>query len=295
MSLPTIAFDTSVINWMAKDASRSESFIAALRSGFSVQLTGMVVGELISTQNPTKRELLIACCQKLLSSGRSIWPPHEIIRLLILAHHGNPIGFDWRRVDISAPEYARAIVERDFDDALCLEEWKMQKHLEDQFLNHWRDLGTTLQPLFVEKPSLRPKTYAKAVVVATQKTSILFAIAQGLYAKVATVKLNDAEIKGFMDVCPPFRASCYAVLGSWFDCSLKYPPPKNPAGRNDHMMAAYLPYCERFVTRDKKQATRLKEIAKETQINCDVRYYDEYVASFDVAKAPQNKKPQPRR
>jgi hypothetical protein len=272
---------------MAKDAARTEPFIAALRSGFSVQLTGMVVGELVSTQDAAKRELFIACCQRLLASGRSIWPPHEIIRLLILAHQNNPTGFDWRLINIGAPEYARAIVERDFDDALCLEEWEMQKHLEAQFLNHWRELGTKLQPLFVEKPSLRPKTYAKAVVIATQKTttSILLEIGRGLYNKVATVRLTDAEIESFINLCPPFRASCYAVLGSWFDCSLNHPPPKHPVGRNDHMMAVYLPYCERFVTRDRKQTTRLKEIAKETQINCDIRYYDEYVDSFDVVNA----------
>jgi hypothetical protein len=254
MPSPTIAFDTSAINWMAKNGLCSESFIAALRSGFSVQLTGMVIG-----------------------------PPHEIIRLLILAHHSNPSRFDWQRVDIAAPEYARAIVERDFDDTLCLEEWKMQQHLEDELLNHWRQLGSKLEPLFVEKPSLRPKTFAKAVAIARMEPSILLAIGQGLYAKVTTVKLSDADIRMFMHICPPFRASCYAVLGSWYDCALKHPPPKKPAGRNDHMMAAYLPYCERFVTRDKKQTTRLNEIAVEAQISCDVRYYDEFLDSFSIA------------
>jgi hypothetical protein len=49
------------------------------------------------------------------------------------------------------------------------------------------------------------------------------------------------------------------------------------------MMAAYLPYCERFVTRDKKQTTRLNEIAVEAQISCDVRYYDEFLDSFSIA------------
>jgi len=199
-----------------------------------------------------------------------------------LAHHNNPTGFNWGQVDIEAPEYARAIVERDFNYALCLEEWKMQQHLEDQYLNHWRELGLKLEPLFVENPALRPKTYAQAAAIARKKTSILFAIGQGLYEKVATIKLSDAEIKTFMDICPPFRASCYAVLGSWYDCSLKHPPPKKPAGRNDHMMAAYLPYCERFVTRDKKQTKRLQEVAVEAQITCDVRYYDEFLASFNV-------------
>jgi hypothetical protein len=282
MSLPTIAFDTSAVNWMAKDAPRSESFIAALHSGFSVQLTGMVVGELISTQDAAKREIFLACCQRLLASGRCVWPPHEIIRRLISAHHSNPARFDWQHIDIGASAYARAIAERIFDDAHCLEEWTVQKQLEDQFLNQWGDLGKELDGIFVEKPALRPKTYARAVVIATEKTSILFAIAQSFYAKVATVNLSDVEIKNFMDVCPPFRASCYAVLGSWFDQARKYPPHKKLVGRNDHMMAAYLPYCERFVTRDTRQTTRLQEIAKATQINCDVRYYDEYVASFNV-------------
>ena len=249
-----IAFDTSAINWMAKEASRSESVIAALGCGFDVQVTGMAVGELISTQDSVKRELFIACCQRLLGSGRCVWPPHEIIRLQIAAHHNNPAGFAWQYVDIGAPEYARAIVDRDFGDALCLEEWKMQRHLEDEFLNHWRELGLKLEQLFIENPALRPKNYAQAVAIAKTETSILCAVGQGLYAKVATTEPTEAEINSFMDICPPFRASCYAVLGSWYDCALKHPAPKRPAGRNDHMMAAYLPYCERFARQEADEA-----------------------------------------
>jgi hypothetical protein len=39
------------------------------------------------------------------------------------------------------------------------------------------------------------------------------------------------------------------------------------------------------VTRDKKQKQRLREVAVEAQVDCDVLYYDDFVGSFEVVKA----------
>jgi len=282
MPLPTIVFDTSAVNRLAKDASHSEPLMVGLRHGFNVQVTGMVVSELISTPVSATRETLIACCQKLLSSGRCIWPPHEIIRLLVLAHAKNSALFNWQQLPVRATVYERAIIDRDFNDALCLEEWKVQQELEETFLNFWRALGSKLELVLADNPAMRPTSYAHAIEIASADGSVLWEVGKRLYSAVSGVSLSEADIKSFMDLCPPFRACCYALLGSWYDCSLKHPAPKRPAGRNDHMMAAYLPYCGRFVTRDKKQKTRLREVTVAARINCDVLYYDDFLASFEV-------------
>jgi hypothetical protein len=170
-------------------------------------------------------------------------------------------------------------------DELCAQELKEQMEMEEQYLGFWRTLGLKLEPMLSADPRKRPKSYAQAVAIAKLAPNILSGIGQELYAKVATTTPTEAEIMTFMDVCPPFRAACYSILGSWYDCSLKHPPPKKPPGRNDHMMAVYLPYCGRFVTRDKQQRQRLQEVAVEAQVSCDVLYYDDFAESFDAAKA----------
>ncbi len=282
MPLPKIVFDTSAVNRLVKDGSRAEPLMIALRCGFDVQVTGMVVSELLSTPFSATREPLIACCQRLLASGRCVWPPHEIIRLLILAHHSDPTRFNWTQVNVRARVYERAIIDRDFDDQLCVQELKEQLEVEEQYLDFWRALGLKIEPMLSADPRKRPKSYAQAVAIAKLEPSVLCGIGQELYAKVATTTPTEAETMTFMDGCPPFRAACYAILGSWYDCSLKHPPLKKPPGRNDHMMAVYLPYCGRFVTRDKKQTKRLQEVVVEAQLNCDVLYYDDFAVSFEA-------------
>jgi hypothetical protein len=49
------------------------------------------------------------------------------------------------------------------------------------------------------------------------------------------------------------------------------------------MMAAYLPYCGRFVTHDWPQEERLREISAEARIDCEVISYENFSVGFLVA------------
>lgn len=283
MALPIIAFDTSALNAFAKGGSASEPYIKALNCGFDVWLPAMSVDELISTADANTREKLIACCQRLLVSGRCVWPPHEILTLLISAHTKSPAGFDWQEVDIRAKDYERAIVDRDFTDKLCEEQSKEQRRLEQEFMDYWERLRLKLDPIFAANPGKRPTTYRQAVEIARSATpNLLWGIGKGLYAHVSGTTLTDNEIKAFLDACPPFRAVCYGLCGPWFDVSLAPQVFKKLAGRNDQMMSVYLPYCRRFVAQDKKQVERLRDIAIEAKVDCEVLSYEDFCASFDV-------------
>ena len=68
-----------------------------------------------------------------------------------------------------------------------------------------------------------------------------------------------------MDVCPPFRAACYSLVMTWYDHGLRCRRPGDlpPAGKNDLLIATYLPYCGKFVTGDAPQEASLREIAAE--------------------------------
>jgi hypothetical protein len=45
-------------------------------------------------------------------------------------------------------------------------------------------------------------------------------------------------------------------------------------------MAAYLPYCEKFITADWAQRKELTEIAAEAEIDCEVLSFGEFDRSF---------------
>jgi hypothetical protein len=55
------------------------------------------------------------------------------------------------------------------------------------------------------------------------------------------------------------------------------------AKRNDLMMAAYLPYCSRFVTGDRAQKKELHEIVTEAKIDCEILSFRDFNLSFRIA------------
>lgn len=281
-ALPTIGFDTSAINALEDGGKRSEALMAALKCGFDVRLLGLSADEVLSTptkRNPNRREALLARCQRLLSSGQCLWPPHWILRLLISQHLMNPEGFEWSAVDVRAPIFERAIIERDFTDELCARQRKEQFEIEEGFEKMWKDLRPILDAILAADPSKRPTSYSEAVAIATMGGGVLWGLGGELYRYVTGRTLSEAETRAFMNICPPFRAVGYGLVMAWYDGALRPPSSDDPpAGRNDLMMAAYLPYCRRFVTDDWPQEKRLREIATEARIHCEVLSFQQFDA-----------------
>jgi predicted nucleic acid-binding protein len=280
MSLPVVVFDTSALSFLIKNPS-SEPHLKALARGFDVWLTAMSVDEIIATPVPETRETLRAGLQRLLASGRCVWPPHEILTLLCSAHASDPKVFDWRRVNIRTTRYERAIIDRDFTDDLCETQLREQRNVEESYMEFWQGLRAKLDPFLGSGPVNRPRSYRHAAEIA-RTGKVLSGLGKPLYQRGSKTSLDDAGIKAFMDACPPFRAICYGLVGTWFDVSLAPQVFKKLAGRNDQMMAVYLPYCSRFVTADGKQETRLREIAVEASLDCEVLSCNDFLASLEV-------------
>ena len=287
MALPKLIFDTSALSAFAKDAALSEPYIKALNCGYDVLLTAMSVDELISAPVAGTREDQLACCQRLLVSGTCIWPPHEIMTRLAVTHANSAQGYDWRKVYLRAQAYEGAIIDRDFTAALSAENLNVQQQLEQEYMAYWQNLRVKLAPILDKDPSSRPNTFKEAIQIATSTgNNVLFGIGKGLYKRASTVDLSDAEIASFLDNCPPFRAACYGLCGAWFDVSLAERVFKKLAGRNDQMMSIYLPYCDYFVTRDKKQLDRLRDIAAGADTGCHVLSFEGFCSMFSVAATP---------
>jgi hypothetical protein len=278
MSLPVVIFDTSALSALIKD-EQFEPHVKALTCGFDVWLTAMSVDEIIATPVPETRETLIAGLQRLLASGRCVWPPHEVLTLMCAAHAGNPKSFDWRTVNIRTTRYERAIIDREFTEDLCETQLREQRSVEEGYMEFWQGLRGKLDTFLVA--ANRPRSYGEAAEIA-RTGKVLSGLGKPLYQRGSGTSLDDDQIKAFMDACPPFRAICYGLVGTWYDVSLATQVFKKLAGRNDQMMAVYLPYCSRFVTADGKQETRLREIGEEAKLECEVLSHTAFLASFNV-------------
>jgi hypothetical protein len=100
--------------------------------------------------------------------------------------------------------------------------------------------------------------------------------------RVTGTALSEAQLRVFLAACPPFRAVCYAMMMGWYNFALKLRQPNepNPPGRNDLLMAVYLPYCGRFVAKDWAQERDLRQIAVEADIACEVLSFKDFSAGF---------------
>jgi hypothetical protein len=192
-----------------------------LACGFDVILTATSVGELIATRKPERREALLRRCDWLLQSAKCLWEPNEIIQLLIAAHFRDRARFDWRNVDIRAQVYETALPRRDFVETICSEQRSQHFQLEKNFKKYWKRLRPELDKILAKEPSKRPSNYKEAVAISERDGGVLWGVGQRLYRYVSKKEPTEAEIKAFMDACPPFRAACYGLVMAWYNWSLR--------------------------------------------------------------------------
>jgi hypothetical protein len=151
----------------------------------------------------------------------------------------------------------------------------------------WKELRPKLDEVLESDPSKRPRSYREALGIAAAKVeSCGPLLGNHSIETLAASRLAKLEIKAFIDVCPPFRSACYGLVMAWFNGALKTPQqgePKSP-GRNDLLMATYLPYCERVVTDDWAQGK-----AAAAHIASTVLSYEEFSNGFAVGAKASSK------
>lgn len=286
---PVVTFDTSVHNRLMKDGLESEAIYAALQSGYFVLINGICIEELMASTVAETRTRLIA------SAGRLTYGPHncllpqnEIVTRLVRAYESDPLRFQWRRVNITSPEYAAELSRRTLtaDDAVAQHVWKELQDTKKQFDKMWRELRGKLEEAFQRDGASRPLTFAEVIPHAIGENGLFWEIAKGLYNRAAVTPATDETIRLFAEACPPFRCVVYALLMAWYDRSMReyQGGEKFHAGRFDLFMAIYLPYCEQFLSDEARgeQERCLAEVARLAGVPTVVRSYDDFCAGLMV-------------
>jgi hypothetical protein len=244
---PRITFDTTAINQLEDAGADSVPLMRALEVGYDVGLTAMNADEIISNaRNPQRREALLRRFGWLLQNAWCTWPPNEVVKLHVFAYHRDPTHYHWNSVNVRAKEYENAIAKRAFPDDIYEEQRRVQFELEKQFEQTWKSLRPKLDEIIARDPSQRLSSFSEAAEACVKPGGVLWGFGKGLYEHAVGVKslnLADDDVRAFIEVCPPFRSACYALVMSWYNFSLSPTHTRVPrSGRNDLMMAAYSPY-----------------------------------------------------
>jgi hypothetical protein len=250
----------------------------------------MAFGEAIGTANPEVRVKLIEASRLLVASGSGITAAHWLMDRHIKRFHDYPLRYSWRNVQSRFFDLEEEMLSGTYhaDEALVSDQAAQMAAIQDEYEQCFpRSQRTTGLP----------KSYADWLVECRAKDGSFWNTARGLYCaafrpqngimigRPLSNPPDEATLQTFLDLCPPMRAIIYAFELTHFDRSFRQPQPGTlsyKAGRNDQMMAIYLPYCDQLLTNDKQQHRCLTEVASHAGIPTQVRFYDEFRSALQI-------------
>ena len=287
LNRPVIVLDTSVHNRMMKDGLQSEAIFAALQTGYFVRITGIAIEELMKTSNCETRTRLITTAARLMNGPFDcLLPQDEIGTRLARAYEADPLHFQWGSVDITSPEYTAELTKRTLtaDDAFAGYVCSKLTDSSKTFEKVWSNLRSKLEEIYQRDGSPRPLTFDEVIPQAIGENGLFWGVAEDLYNFAARAPASAGTIRHFVDGCPPFRCLVYAILMAWYDRSLReyQGGDRFPARQIDLFMAIYLPYCNQFISAEKKgqQAKCLAEIARLAKVATLIRSYDDFCSGL---------------
>ena len=285
-NLPIVTFDTSAHNRLVKDGVRSRVVLAGLNANWFFRFAGLSIEELVSTPDPTLRAAFFSSCAELQQGPNDcLYPQNELIRLLVKDHFMHPGIFDWKTVDVSAPEYEDALRSPSFvnDQQLTIAQSKEMKDRKTIYKDMFSTPRKRITEIFEKHREAPPSTFQEAIARLQQTdASLIWIMGKLLYDHVTESDASEKDVKQFMKFCPPFRALIHAFLMSWYNFAVRDPNAgqRFSAGANDQFMSIYLPYCDKFVTADQEQEKCLREIARVADVESDILSYDNFCAGL---------------
>jgi hypothetical protein len=165
---------------------------------------------------------------------------------------------------------------------LVSEETKLSNRDSDKdFTQIFKTAKPAFQKLFDSRTGQRP--------LLREVTDILLAdggahlsIGASLVERATGTRPAGAEVKDFMERCPPFKALLVALCFSQYDRCIRgeREPSLGKAGRQDMFSAVYLPYCKVFVTNDEGQGKALVAVSDLMEQPASILMYDEFKANL---------------
>jgi hypothetical protein len=275
-----VIFDTSVINRLADDVRFSDVLIAGLTSAYHVRLTATNVEEVIATEAPDRRKLLLDVCKGLLQGDESevIQPFHWIIERLIAECEMLNLSA-WDRISVRSREYEREVCLREvIDDEMSRQERAHAINAKLQFEKIFSEARPRFEELFASGKDTRPETLRELVTRLQSPNGAFWKFGADFYERAAKRTPEETRVRQFVAECVPFRALLFAICTAHYEFCIREveDSDKSLAHRNDLLMAVYLPYCDLFVSDDRGQQRWLREIVTLTGLATQVRWYREF-------------------
>jgi hypothetical protein len=243
---------------------------------FFVRLTFTNIEEIIATTEATLRRNLLAYVRSVLTAGECIDRYNSIIEQLIRNFESDPKSFDWRLVPIRSRAAEEEIVRHEVTDSFAHEQWQGARNAQKRFHNTYSSARRQFDSFFQKECRERPTI--PELIEHRKRSGAFWRVCIGRYNRVANQAGDEETIRQFYAACPSFRASILASYVAEYERCVRDEKAgvSYRSGLQDLYSAVYLPYCNDFITDDKKQARCLAAIATEGNLDVNVRSYEDF-------------------
>lgn len=266
-----LSFDTSAFTHLAKHRD-AESLCSKLNAAYHVRSVETVICELAATEKADVRAHLFEVERRLRSPGDITVPHHSILEESIRLVERLRFSFEWRRLSIRAPQLEARLATAPVDDALSSEQREQFAEAESRWTATFKTLSDSYDAYLPGELPVSLEALVK--LFEGPDGALLHAWGKMLYKNQANSEPDLASVRQVYDLCPSFRAMIIAMLvQQWERCFRRVDKGGTSyrAGRNDTIMATYLPYCNLFVCADKRQRELLKKVVLYAKLSdCEI-------------------------
>jgi len=271
-----LIFDTSAINALADDPD-SAAITASLGAGYRVGITETVISEVIADPDVARRTGRFDLMKRLLGAGNCLMPFNWIIEEQAKSYVRGPSAYEWKRLDVRLRMGEEEIVRQEFIHSLSDETLLNQRDWENGFKAIFENARPAFQRIFEDEAGPRP-SLQKVTSILLGDGGAHLSIGSTLVEAASGARLEEAQVKDFIERCPPFKALLVALCVAQYDRCVRGEgePSLGKAGRNDMFSAVYLSYCGIFVTNDRGQCKALTAVAGLMHWPVSVALYSEF-------------------
>jgi hypothetical protein len=179
-----------------------------------------------------------------------------------------------------------------FDDDLAKSQKTDQHGLNQKFKGLYAEGRRALEEAFKNEPGARPANFGEYLKTLQDAPGEFWKKGHSFYEGPANHEPDEATIRRFITLCPPFRAlvvaSCIPEYEYWIR-DLITSSQSYRAGAADLFSAVYLAYCSRFVTNDDRQLNALKLVSVFGDLGgTEVLSYKEFLEALTLSAVGQH-------
>ena len=249
--------DTSAWNALFEDERRKD-LVHMLRKT-AILPTSVAVTELAAIEDSAHRLAILQLVKTLGRDNRPLATPNQIIIMAcqgysrrdaqITLNAGNDAEGAW--IALNKPELV--------DEAAQTIAWKFNQERENVFRTWHEGLRGNLQEVF-RKGTQRPRSIGALIRHYGKSDELLYAAVNPIYERAVGQPLPQEELWPLLNSLPHWRLFLVGSACAIYQRAVKehgYSYNKNP-GTLDLWSATYLPSCDFFITKDKRQRRALK-------------------------------------